>query len=216
MINIIITDDHQIVIEGIASLLEGKKGIQVLATATSGKELLEQLHRLEVNLVVLDIQMPDMDGIEATKQIKEKFPNVEVLILSMFNQSSYIDAVLEAGASGYVLKNKGSKDLVAAIQAIVAGEDYFSPEVIQTMVEAKRKPIAKTGTGIEVKLTPREIEVMEFIADGLTSPEIATKLFRQTSTIEAHRRSLLEKLGLKNSFMLVRYAVENGFVKEKE
>ncbi|NOU17739.1 MAG: response regulator transcription factor [Bacteroidales bacterium] len=210
MINVIIADDHQIVLDGLKSLLEREKDICPVGEALNGFELLALLENKQVDVAVIDIDMPRMNGIETTKEIKKRYPEVRVLILSMYNDNEYIRQLIEIGASGYILKNKGKEELVNAIRKIAAGGDYLGDAIIKTLMDEMKKP-KKSLNDNKIPLTKREIEVLKLIAQGCTTPQIADKLCIAHSTVETHRRNLIDKLGVANSKELIRYAIENGY-----
>jgi two-component system nitrate/nitrite response regulator NarL len=204
-LKILIADDHQIVIEGLKSLLIDQKHIQIMGEASNGKEAIEVLEKHEVDIAVLDISMPEMDGIEATKIIKKEYPEVKILILTMHDGSEFIRELIEIGANGYILKNRGKEEFVEALETIANGGEYLKGSVLKTLVEAVRKPKPKA-----VQFTKREKDVLRLIADEHTTSEISAKLNIANSTVETHRRNLIEKTGVKSSLGLVRYAIENG------
>ncbi|WP_298510809.1 response regulator transcription factor [uncultured Kordia sp.] len=209
-VKVVIADDHQIVIDGLKSLLNQEESIEIVGEALNGNEVLEILEKTEVDLVVLDIEMPLLSGIETTKKIKEKHPNVKVLILSMYNTEKFVRSVIEIGADGYILKNKGKEELVLAIKYIIDGEEFFGREVEKTFRSSQRK---KDNELKNVKLTKREIEVLKLIALGKTTPIISEELCIAHSTVETHRRNLIEKTGVDGgSKGLVRYAFEKGYM----
>ncbi|NVO11896.1 MAG: response regulator transcription factor [Bacteroidales bacterium] len=210
MINVIIADDHQIVLDGLKLLLEREKDICPVGEALNGLELLAQLEKKQVDVAVIDIDMPRMNGIETTKEIRKRFPDVKVLILSMYNDNEYIKQLIEVGASGYILKNKGKEELVNAIRKIAEGGDYLGDAIIKTLMDEMKKP-KKSLNDNKIPLTKREIEVLKLIAKGCTTPQIAEALFIAHSTVETHRRNLIDKLGVANSKELIRYAIENGY-----
>lgn len=209
-VKVVIADDHQIVIDGLKSLLNQEESIEIVGEAQNGQEILSILEKTEVDLAVLDIEMPLLSGIETTKIIKEKYSNVKVLILSMYNTEKFVRSVIEIGADGYILKNKGKEELVLAIKYIVNGEEYFGREVEKIFRTSQRK---KDDESKNIKLTKREIEVLKLIAMGKTTPIISEELHIAHSTVETHRRNLIEKTGVNGgSKGLVRYAFEKGYV----
>jgi two-component system, NarL family, nitrate/nitrite response regulator NarL len=207
MIKIIIADDHQIVLDGLVSLIKIDDGIEIVGKAINGKKVLDLLKINTVDIAVLDIEMPEMDGIETAILIKEQFPEIKVLILTMYNEIGFIRKIIQAGVNGYILKNKGKEELVKAIHSINEGEDYFGEEVTKTLVSSMR---VKDVIG-EIRLTKKEIEVLKLIANGDTTPIIATKLFIANSTVETHRRNLIEKTGVNGSKGLIKFAIEKGY-----
>lgn len=219
-IKILIADDHAIVLDGLEALIKPTEDIEVIGRAHNGYHTLQilELNSSNIDIVVLDIEMPVMDGIEATKRIKISYPDIKILILTMSNNASTIHEVIQAGVSGYILKNRGSNELLSAIRAIYNGEEYFSKSVTDTLIKSIQiKNRANKFSG--PKLTKREAEVLKFIGQGLTSKQVAKNLHIATSTVETHRRNLLDKLGLKNSKELLRFAVANGYAdsqKERE
>ncbi len=208
-IKVIIADDHQIVIDGLKSLLAQEENIEVVGEALNGEEVLDILKDLDVDVAILDIEMPLLSGIEVTKIIKENFPSMKVLILSMYNTEKFVHNVIEIGADGYILKNKGKEELVLAIKYIMKGDEYFGREVEKTFRQSQKK---KNDELKNVKLTKREIEVLRLIAIGDTTPIISDKLCIAHSTVETHRRNLIEKTNVRGgSKGLVKYAYENGY-----
>lgn len=207
-----IADDHRVFREGIVSILENTGEIRVVAQAQDGKEVMEKLRKARPELILMDISMGEAGGIETTRLVKEQYPEIKILVLSMHSESSYIVRMLEAGASGYLLKDAGSAELVNAIKAVAEGHTYFSSQVSATLVDqlvkGKKPPERKAG----VPLTRREIEVLRLIAEEYSNPEIADKLFISIRTVDTHRRNLLEKLGVKNTAGLVKYAIKHGLV----
>jgi two-component system nitrate/nitrite response regulator NarL len=209
MINLLIADDHQVVIDGLKSLLSLEDDFQVVGEAQNGKMVLEALKDQKIDVVLLDINMPEMDGIETARRMREQHPNVKILILTMYNRPEFIRNIIEVGASGYVLKNAGKDELINSIRKVERGEDYFSLSVTNTLMDS-----FKSGTeSSKVELTKRERGVLTLIAEANKTSEIAEKLFISTHTVNTHRKNLLSKLNIKNTAGLVRYAIENGFTK---
>ena len=207
MINILIADDHEIVVEGLRSLLENEKEINIIGEASNGEEVLPILQNNSINVAVLDINMPKMDGIDLTKFIKSNHLDVKILILTMHNEIGFIRRIIEAGAHGYILKNKGKEELVKAIHALHNGNEYLGEEVTKTLFSS----IRNSNVYGEIKFTKREKEVLKLIADGNTTKDITKILPIAATTIETYRRNLIEKTGVKNSKGLVKFAVENGY-----
>ncbi len=212
MINIIIADDHQMFIDGIKSLLKTNKNMSIVGEANNGVQLLEVLAQTPADIILMDVNMPEMDGIEATKQVCQKYPNIKVLMLTMFNTRDYIEKLLRAGAHGYILKNTGKEELHEAIETLIRGESYFSKEVTERIMEGLQKKKAAESNPMMVELTEREKDVLKLIAQELTTQEIADKLYISFHTVETHRKNLISKLGVRNIAGLVKYAMMNGFV----
>ncbi len=208
MIRIILADDHKIVLEGLSSLIRNEKNIQIVGTAMDGIEALNLIQNEDVDIAVLDIEMPKLNGVELTKKIRTEYPNTKVLILTMYNQIGFIRRIVEAGANGYILKNKGAEELIQAIEEIQSGGEFFGKDVTKTLISS----IKNTKVSGEIKITRREIEVLKLIANGDTTRTISEKLHIAPTTVETHRRNLIEKTGVTNSKGLVRFAVEHGYI----
>lgn len=211
MINIIIADDHQMFIDGIKSLLERQQDIVIVGEALNGTDLMTILRQVKADIVLMDIKMPGMDGVEATRQIRKEHMDVKVLALTMYNTREFVASLLGAGASGYILKNTGKQELLAAIHALKNGSTYFSEAVTKQIMESMQGKRSSVFDGM-IELTAREKEVLKLIAQEFTSQEIAGKLFLSINTIETHRKNLLSKLNLKNTAGLVKYAMQHGIL----
>jgi len=207
MIKIMLADDHEIVLDGLTSLIKPVDGIEIIGKVLNGKDVIPLMNEIDLDVIVLDINIPGINGVELTGIIKSKFPNVKILILTMHDEIGFIRRVIEAGADGYILKNKGKEELITGIKEVFDGKEYFGDDVKKALVSSYR---TKKTFG-EVRLTKREKEVLCLIADGKTTPLIAEKLHIADSTVETHRRNLIDKTGTKNTKGLVRYAIENGF-----
>jgi DNA-binding NarL/FixJ family response regulator len=221
MIKLLLVDDHKLIRDGIRSLLDVEKEFEIVSEAEHGKQALELLDKHDIDIVVIDINMPVMGGIEATEKISKQFPNVSVLALTMLNEEQHIRQMLKAGAAGYILKNAGQDELVDAIKSISTGQHYFSKEATQVimmdMMKVKKAP--STGGTEERKLakgsvylTEREKDILRLIAKEHTNQEIADDLFISVRTVDAHRRNLLQKIGARNTAGLVIYALENSIM----
>lgn len=206
MIKIILADDHQIFLDGLQAILKGEKDIVVEAEALNGEQVLAALKFSTVDILVLDIEMPGMSGIEITRKVREKYPEVKILMLTMHDKKDFIDQLLKLDVEGYILKNKGIEQLVQALRDIAKGGTYFGQEVMGALRPMKRKNVSEEN----VSLTKREEEVLRLIAKAYTSPEISKALFIAESTVETHRRNLIAKLGVKGTKGLVKWAVEKG------
>lgn len=210
MIKVLIADDHQMFIDGLKSMLDDTEGIEVVGEAMNGKEVIENCDTKAVDIVIMDISMPVMDGIEATKQLLKKHAHIKVLGLSMYNDRNFISDLLKTGAHGYILKNTGKHELISAIKTLQSGETYLGGEVSQTLLNSFMKKPNKMEF-IE-KLSDRETEVLECIATGLTTHEIASKLFISKNTVETHRKNLLYKLKARNTAELINNAYKERII----
>jgi DNA-binding NarL/FixJ family response regulator len=214
MIKIVIADDHKMFVDGIDSIIKNEKTMKVVGRSYDGPGVLSFLEEHEVDIVLLDVNLPGMNGIEVCKSIKSKYPKVKVLAISMFNEESYVTEILNHGASGYILKNTGREELFLAINKVNEGHSYFSKDVTQTIMKGlmKHRKGSKKSTKLIPKISRREKEVLDLIVKEHTTQEIADKLFISLKTVESHRSSLLAKLNARNSAGLVRIAMENKLV----
>lgn len=212
MIKIIIADDHQLFIEGVHSLINSMNDIKIIKEVNDGRALIEVLEHTKCDIILMDINMPILDGIEATRQIKKTYPEIKILMLTMFSSRDYIEKLLRAGADGYLLKNTDVIELKEAIETLMRGESYFSKEVTERIMEGLQKKKHEEKTKHLIELTEREIDVLKLIVQEFTTAEIAEKLFISTHTVETHRKNLISKLNVRNVAGLVRYAMENGLV----
>ncbi len=203
-IKVFITDDHYMVVEGIRSLLQNEKSIEWMGHASNADSCLAFLRKQLPDVILMDISMPGKSGIELCKEVKEKYPSVFVIGLSTFNQQSFIQKMMDNGASGYVLKNATQEELMEAIQAVAKGKTYLSDEAALSLRKYAESEIPV--------ITRREKEVLELIADGLTNAEIAQKLFISTTTVDSHRKNLLAKFKAKNTALLIRTAAQLHFI----
>jgi len=209
--HILLTDDHKIIRDGIRSMLEDTIGFDIIGEAENGKQAVNICRQETVDLVIMDITMPEMDGIEATRIIREEHPDTKVLALTMMKDDERIRQMIQAGSSGYILKNSGKEELIEAIEAILQEKHYFSDETTHSiMMDLVKNKGQRTHTNSHEDLTDRETEVLRHICDELTNQEIADKLFISVRTVDAHRRNLLQKTGAKNTAGLVRYAIKNN------
>ena len=210
---IVIADDHILFRDVVKKSIEEVPGLQVVGTAGDGLELLEVLQKFPTDLIILDIVMPNLQGIEVTRQIRKLYPGIKILILTMHKTREHLVRALEAGADGYLVKENAYTDLVAAIGTLRQGRSYISSLISDLMADFIRQQASdrQSGDPSEV-LTPREKEVLRFIADGKTSREIAALLDITPLTVDHHRRNMMKELKLKKSVNLVRYAIEAGYV----
>lgn len=194
-----IVDDHYMVIEGIHSLLQNERNIEWMGHATNAASCLAFLQQQLPDVILMDINLPDKSGIDLCKEVKEKYPSVFIVGLSTFNQQSFIQKMMDSGASGYVLKNASQQELMEAIETIIKGRTFLSDEAAQTLQKKGNTTIV---------LTRREKEVLELIAEGMTNNVIAQKLFISPTTVDTHRKNLLAKLEAKNTASLIRMAAQ--------
>ncbi len=214
MTNILIADDHTMFVDGMESILKGESDLLVVGRSYDGPSVIEFLPGNNVDIVLLDVNLPGMNGIEVCKEITNHYPDVKVLAISMFNEESFVSEILNNGAKGYILKNTGREELLKAIRTVAKGESYFSNEVTETIMKGlmnQRKASSKSSLFFP-KLSRREKEVLKLIAQEFTTQEIADSLFISLKTVESHRSSLLSKLNARNSVGLVRIALENSLL----
>ncbi|WP_445665188.1 response regulator [Fodinibius sp. AD559] len=211
-IKILLADDHDIVRDGIKMLLEDEVGFTIEAEAENGLQAIEICKKHDIDLIIMDINMPEMNGIEATEKIKESFPDIKVLALTMMDEDQHIRQMIEAGASGYILKSSDKIELVDAITTILDGKHYFSDDATQSVMMDLVKGTTKKESSDPGNITEREKEVLELIVKQYTNQEIAEELHISTRTVDAHRRNLLQKTGAKNTAGLVTYAIKHDLV----
>jgi len=211
---IIIVDDHSMFREGMKLLIETEGMGEVIAEAENGQEFLLLLERYNPDLVLMDIEMPVMGGLEATTKAIAMRPNLKILVLTMLCKKNNYTDMINAGAIGFVLKTSGKQELEKAIKTVIGGDSYFSNELLRTIIANFGKQTSATGNSSvnDINLTDREFEVLQCLCTGLTVSEIATKLFRSIKTIEAHRSKLLQKTNAKNTINLVLYAIKRNIV----
>lgn len=212
MIKIVIADDHKMFRDGIIAILEQEGDIQLLGEVGSAQEVFEMLDASMPDILLLDISLGKFNGIDITKSLKMRYPELKVIIISMHSESSYIVKALEVGASGYLLKDAGKVEMLNAIRAVVTGGTYFGRQVSQILMEHLSGKGAHVVKQDKVMLTKREVEVLRLIAEEHSNQEVADKLFISIRTVDTHRRNLLEKLKLKNTAGLVKYAIQNGLI----
>ncbi len=207
---LLIVDDHRLIRQGIAQFLENDEKYVISGEAADGLDSLEFLENNSVDLILADISMPHMDGIELTKEVTKRYPDVKVVAITIMNDNIHIKKMLNAGAKGYVLKNCSESELKKAIDTVMAGDTYYSPQVTETVMSSMNKKSRHDN----MKLTTREKEVLELIVKEHSNQEIADKLFIGLRTVDAHKRNLLEKSGAKNIAGLVVYAINNNLVSD--
>ncbi|RUT71322.1 DNA-binding response regulator [Flavobacterium cupreum] len=209
-IKILIADDHTMFLQGIISLLEQESNIEITGKAINGLEALEIIQKQTIDLLILDISMPEMDGIELSKIVKKKYPEIKILVVSTHSNVSIISRLIRIGVNGYLLKNAEKAELLQAINTIADGADYFSEETEEKHLSNNLRIEKQVSTLTE--LSSREKEILVLIAHEYNTAEIAEKTFISLNTVNTHRKNLLSKLNAKNTAGLVKYAVENGLV----
>jgi len=213
MIRILLADDHRMFLDGISALLKDVNEFELIGRAEHGGEVMAALRTDEPDVLVMDINMPGLDGLETLTMMREKHPGVKVLVLSMHSELRFIQQAIEDGATGYILKNADKDELCEAIRTVAKGEKYFSRQVSNVLIDAMRNPEKQRGYR-QVDLSQRELEVLALIAQECTTPEIAERLFISEHTVKSHRKNLISKLGVKNIAGLVRFAIENDLLDE--
>jgi two-component system response regulator NreC len=210
-IRIFIVDDHALIRSGLRSLLEQQTGLIVVGDADDGAKALQKSFELQPDLVLMDISLPDMSGIEITRRMREILPDVMVLILTVHEDESLLRAAMRAGASGYVLKRAADAEILRAIQVVTQGDVYVHPSLTRLLLKEAAPRPAKSEKRVE-ELTPREIEILRYLVRGYTNRQIAETLKLSPRTVEGHRANLSGKLGLRSRVELVNYAEENGLL----
>ncbi len=210
----LMVEDHTLVRKGLCALLQDDPAIIVAGEAENGRDALEKAELIRPHVVVMDISMPGMNGLEATLQLKKRFPEINVLILSMYSNEEYIFQTLRAGATGYILKKSVPQDLVTAIRTVSKGKPFLSPEISQSVIGNYIGKAEKSSPHDDpyVQLTPREREVLQLLAEGMTNRIIAKHLHISVKTVETHRANLLEKLNIESTVALIKYAIRKGLI----
>lgn len=208
MIRLAIAEDHQSLIDGIKLLLQDEENIQIVGTANNGLELIEVIEKTKPDIIITDIRMPKLDGIEATKKIKSKYPEIKILAFTMFDQTDAIEQMMQAGASGYILKNSPLSEVLNAVKIVSKGEQYFDSSIDTTGLNTSN---ANTKAQKKDNLTKRQIQILKLISLGKTSREIGEELFIGTVTVSTHRKNMIQILGLKGTGELMRYALEKKY-----
>ena len=216
MIRVFIVDDHTLIRDGLRTMLAADPLFEVVGEASNGQALLDQLPTVAVDVVLLDLNMPVLDGLATTHRLREEYPHLRILLLSMMTHERTIGEALAAGAHGYVLKNADKYEVVAALQGVASGKRFLCSEIglgllEKLLLQEPRSPVPGTSSGVH--LTHREREILQLVASGLTNQEIADQLFTSKRTVESHRQNLLEKTGVRNTPALVKYAMEHGLLK---
>jgi len=213
--NLLVVDDHRLFRNGLKALLKELEYIGEIGEASNGLEFLDYIAKNKVDMALVDINMPLMNGIDATRDAVSKYPNLKVIALSMLNDEDYYFKMIDAGAKGFILKDSGSEELTAAIEAVLNGQNYFSQDLLRNIILSLSSNVKMNAEPLqeEVKFTDRELEVLDQICKGLSNHEIADKLCISSRTVERHRANIFEKSGSKNSVNLVMFAIKNNLVK---
>jgi DNA-binding NarL/FixJ family response regulator len=212
MTRVLIADDDGLMRAGLVELLAGEPEIEVVGEAATGREAVDRARRLRPDIVLMDVRMPDLDGIGATRELTRAAPSARVLILTTFEQDDYVFGALRAGASGFLLKRSRPEELIAAVHTVAAGESLLSPSVTRLVIDRMaQQPVPELAAAAKLDaLTPREREVLELIARGLSNREIATQLYVEESTIRTHVKRIQMKLALRDRVQIVIFAYESG------
>ena len=212
MTRVLIADDDDLMRAGLVELLSGEHEIEIVGEASTGREAVERARRLAPDVVLMDVRMPDLDGIEATRELTRASPGIRVLILTTFEQDDYVFGALRAGASGFLLKRARPEELIAAVHTIAAGDSLLSPSITRRVIDrVAQQPLPELAAQAKLdELTRREREVLELIARGLSNREIAAALVVEESTIRTHSKRILMKLGLRDRVQIVIFAYETG------
>lgn len=212
---LLIADDHTIVRQGLRKLLEDEPGMEVVGEAIDGRDAVAKAMDVMPDIVLMDLSMPGLHGLEATRQIAKRLPKTRVLILSMHKNEAYVLQALQSGASGYILKDSASEEVVGAIRAVMRGDSYLSPAISRVVIEDYLRlsvPGQSGAKSLYDTLTVREREIFQLLAEGMKNQEIAERLHVSVKTVETHRAHIMEKLGLNNIAELVKYSIEIGIV----
>lgn len=213
MIRVLLVDDHTILREGVRALLADEPEIVVVGEAGDGQEALEKVELLRPDVVLMDMVMPRMNGLEATGEIRRRYPGTKVLILSMYDDDEYVQQVIQAGASGYLLKGMAADDLILAIREVHAGSSFLNPAVAAKLIQDYVRRVRGDHAEGDEPLTAREREVLKLIAEGNTNQEIADVLCLSRKTVESHRANIMRKLNLHDVTELVKYAIRKGLIR---
>ena len=211
---VILVDDHKLFRDGLKFVINQIDDLEVVAEASNGNEFLEILKTQEVDIVLMDISMPELDGIQATKMANELYPGIKILVISMFCDEEYYYQMVKAGVMGFVLKESGKNELEEAIKSVLNGETFFSQKLLRDIIFNLHEPstIKSTHKDQEFVLTKRESEILKNICEGYSNTQIAEKLFISIRTVEGHKSTLINKTGVKNTISLVMYALKNNLV----
>ncbi len=208
-IKVSLVDDHRLVVDGLASLLARENDIEVIAKAFTGKQLLASLKKEKPHVVLIDINLPDLDGITLSKKIKNYDPEVQIIALTMHKVRKFVFTMVEIGVTGFILKNADNNELVNAVRTVASGSKYYSPEVKDLFFESQEN---KNSERLQPRLTEREKEIVEMIAEEYTTHEIAEQLFLTPDTVETHRKNIIQKLNVRNTAGMIKVAIEQNLI----
>jgi DNA-binding NarL/FixJ family response regulator len=209
-VRLLLVDDHKMMREGLAALLHDVPDIQIVGEANDGREALDLIRTLHPDVVVMDVGMPELNGVEATRRIRAEFDGVRVIALSTHTDKRYVHHMLEAGANGYVLKISAHEELIRAVRAASQGRTYLSPEIAGLVVERSTSTNAGRDMSVYSTLSSREREVLQLVAEGKTSAETAKEMHISVKTVETHRRNIVQKVGIHGTAELTKYAIREG------
>jgi DNA-binding NarL/FixJ family response regulator len=213
IIRVLLTDDHSIVLQGLRKLLEAEEDISVVGEATTGREALRKVDELKPDVIVMDIVMPLLNGLEATRQLSRKYPQGKILILSSYSEEDYVRQLTAAGAIGYLVKESAADELIDAVREVSKGNSYYSPQVAKCLRDQTRGGFAdESQLPPHTRLTSREAEVLQLVAEGLPNKQIADELSISIKTVEKHRQQAMDKLNIHETAGLTRYAIAAGII----
>jgi len=213
-IRVLLADDHRILREGLKALLKGESDIRLVGEASTGSEAVSSSVELSPSVVILDITMPGLNGLQATSQIVARVPSTKVIILSMTCEEEFVVQAIDAGASGYLIKDTAASELLTAIREVQKGNAFFSPAVSKILLERQKRRESRQGKSVPEELTHRERDVLQMLCDGYTSKEISDRLAIGVKSVEKLRQQMMDKLGIHDVALLVRYAIRTGIVRE--
>ncbi len=212
-ISVLVAEDHTVVREGLRALLSAEADIQVIGEAQDGQEAVDLARRTHPEVVLMDLAMPVLNGLEATRQIRKELPATKVVVLTSYDNAEYVRQMMAAGVRGYLLKQTAAQDLLKAIRAVQSGSRFFSPSIArQIRRESRETPLSQPATGEKSELTPRERQVLELVAQGFSSKEMASELGISPKTVEKHRQGVMKKLHIHEVAGLTRYAISTGML----
>lgn len=215
MLRVVLADDHKVVREGLKLLVNSQPDMEVVGEADNGRVAVALAQELHPDVVVMDVSMPELNGLKATERLKELCPEINVLALTRHTDESYLRQLLQAGATGYVLKQSAADELVRAIRQIVVGKTYIDPEITETLVETAVGRRTMNGSSVDKDLSKREMEVLRYTALGYVNKEIAARLKISVRTVEVHKANAMQKMHMKSRIEIVRYAMLKGWLREQ-